>query len=329
VERHGQQQAPRAGRRLLDVDLPAARELEHDARLAQRVVQALGAGHEGREPDRGPRAQARGDAPGRRRRGAPRLVGRAGGEQRPRHAVLLQRERGGELLDDGGHDPARAVGLLGAQRDRPLLERPRVGVAVGQQAGRIGARALAQRAQQGRAAAHARRLAHEGQRDQRGAGVQVAEGRPGRGVAGCSGGSREGHAEGQSCQPTLCARSRSPVHAVGVWHAARRDRRLHLARRGAHRALRPRSPGRRARPARRRLRAACDPADAGAGARSRRRRRRRAPRAGRARRRGGGRPARRRRGRAARRPRGRARRRRGQGAGRRPRRRRPPRSPRR
>ena len=135
--------------------------------------------------------------------------------------------------------------------------------------------------------------------------------------------SREGHAHGRSCQPTLCARSRSPVRAVGVCHAARRDPRLHLARRRADRALRARRAGRGAGPARRRLRAAHDAA--------RRRRRRPAVVAGaaavhhvpsRPRRRGGRRPARRRRGRAARGARRRARGRRGQGAGRRARRRR-------
>ena len=152
VDRRRQQQPPRAGRRLLGADLAAAHELEHDARLAQRVVQALGAGHERRQSDRGPRAQARGDALRRRRRGAPGVVGRAGREQRPRHAVLLQRERGGELLGDGGDDPAGAVGLLGAQRDRAVRQRPRVGcaigVGVGEQSRRVGAGALAQRPHQ-------------------------------------------------------------------------------------------------------------------------------------------------------------------------------------
>ena len=115
-----EQQPPRAGRGLLDVELAAARQLEHDARLAQRVVQALGAGSRrarGRPPCARPAARrpAARRPSWRARRRRP-----AGGEQRPHDAVLLQRGRAGELLGDGGNDPARAVGLLGAQADRSV-----------------------------------------------------------------------------------------------------------------------------------------------------------------------------------------------------------------
>ena len=209
---HRQQQAPGAGRRLLDVDLAAARELEHDARLAQRVVQALGAGHEGREADRGTRAQARGDAQRRRRRGrAPRRRARGpGAAPTPRRPPAARARRGTARRWWGRPSPrGRAAGRTArspraparSRRRRRRPSRPR----------RLGAGALAQRAQQGGPAAAARRLAHEGQRHQGGTGVQLAQGRPGQGVAGCSGGRREGHADAEGCQPTLCARSRSPV----------------------------------------------------------------------------------------------------------------------
>ena len=232
-----EQQAPRAGRGLLDVDLAAARELEHDARLAQRVVQALGAGREGREADRGPRAQARGDALRGRRRGAPRVVGRAGGQQRPRHAVLLQRGRAGELLGDGGDDPARAVGLLRAQGDRAVRQRAR--------AGRRPRPAARPRRRRGARAARApaRRRRRRRARRARGPGRQRHQARP-----------------GARCRAAAAAGSRPSASAITAPsdRAPGADRRLGGQRRGhprraGRRADRPRSaappPGAR-RPAR-------------------------------------------------------------------------------
>ena len=95
--------------------------------------------------------------------------------------------------------------------------------------------------------------------------VQVAEGRPGRGIVRRRRWEPTGTRDGRGCQPTLCARSRSRVRAVGVCHAAARDPRLHLARRRAHRALRARRAGRCAGPARRRLRPAHHAARRGVG----------------------------------------------------------------
>ena len=302
----------------------AARELEHDARLAQRVVQALGAGHEGREADRGARAQARGDALRRGRRGAPRVVGPRGPGAAPRRRrpPAARARRGTARRWWGRPSPrGRAAGRTGRSRRAPARSRRRRRRP--SRARRVGAGALAQRAHQRGPAAGARRVAHEGQRDQRGTGVQVAQGRPGQGVAGRGGGEPRGSRRTPKAASRPFARGQDRLCrrlAFAMLPAVTRD----FTWRDGERIVRF---GRGA------LAEAPDllgdgyvllttPRAAGVGARRRRRRRRRAPRADRARRRGRGRPARRRRGRPARRARRRARRRRGQGAGRRPRRRR-------
>ena len=97
-----------------------------------------------------------------------RVVGPARGQQRPDDAVLLQRGRAGELLGDGGNDPARAIGLLGAQADRAVDERRsrgRPASASSMAASAPGA--LAQRAHQRAAAAGLGLVALEGERRQR------------------------------------------------------------------------------------------------------------------------------------------------------------------
>jgi hypothetical protein len=144
----------------------------------------------------------------RRGRGRPsRVVGRAGREQRPHHAVLLERQRARELLGDGGHDPARAKSLLGAQGDRSVRQRVRAGVGLGQQQRRVGARVFEERPYQRAAGPRVALLALEaehGQRHQRRLGVQVAQRCPGEGVERSSGGGRGRHGRTRRSQPTLC-----------------------------------------------------------------------------------------------------------------------------
>jgi hypothetical protein len=112
---------------------------------------------------------------------------------RPASSVLLEPQRSRELLGDGGHDPARAVSLLGAQRDRSVRQRVCAGVGLGQQQRRVGARVFEQRPHQRAAGPRVALLALEvehGQRHQRRLGVQVAQRRPGEGVECSSGGGR-------------------------------------------------------------------------------------------------------------------------------------------
>ena len=242
----------------------AGRRAPARARSAPGAARRAGArapAAKGERPTARPHAQARGDALRRGRRGAPRVVGRARGQQRPHDAVLLQRERGGELLGDGGNDPARAVGLPGAQaRSLRAARRLRVASAVGaSSARRVGAGALAQRAQQSAppppAPGAARRRASATSAVTR---VQVAQGRRGQGVVGRSGGSRKGHAGAQAASRPFARGQERLCGRLAFAMLPRRDPRLHLARRRAHRALRARRAGRGAGAARRRLRAAHD-----------------------------------------------------------------------
>ena len=191
------------------------------ARARRAPGAARRAGARGRS--RRARVRPRSARPGARRRGAPPPSWRArrrrprgpGAAPTTRRPPAARARRGTARRWWGRPSPrGRAAGRTARSRRAPA---PGVGVGARPAAPprrRRGARAA--RAAAAPPPPRARRVAHQGQRDQRGTGVQVAEGFPGRRVARCGG----GEPRGSRRQPNAASRpfARGQDRAVrGGW----------------------------------------------------------------------------------------------------------------